>query len=174
MSTIVIYKSKYGSTKQYAEWIAQDLGCDVLEAKSVNSEMLTKYDTIIYGGGLYAEIIAGVSILTKNIDKLKDKKLIVFTTGITPSYCREYYDVMVPEKNFKPEILPMFKIFNFPGKMVLSELSLVHRTALKTLKKIMSAKENPTEMEKLLIELCDADGDFSDRELIKDLVEYAK
>ena len=57
--------------------------------------------------------------------------------------------------------------------MVMSELSGVHRAALKTLKKIMSGKENPTEMEKLLVELCDADGDFSDKSLIAELVEYA-
>ena len=56
--------------------------------------------------------------------------------------------------------------------MVLDELTLPHRAALKALKKIMSAKENPSDMEKLLIELCDADGDFSDREQIKDLIEY--
>ena len=29
-------------------------------------------------------------------------------------------------------------------------------------------------MEKLLVELCDANGDFSDRDAIKDLVEYAE
>ena len=29
-------------------------------------------------------------------------------------------------------------------------------------------------MEKLLVELCDANGDFSDRKAIKELVEYAK
>ena len=58
--------------------------------------------------------------------------------------------------------------------MLIDELSLVHRTALKTLKKIMSGKENPTEMEKLLIELCDANADFSDRNSIKELVEYVK
>ena len=58
--------------------------------------------------------------------------------------------------------------------MVLSELTPVHRAALKTLKKIMSAKKNPSDLEKLLIELCDADGDFSDRTQIKDLVEYIK
>ena len=45
---------------------------------------------------------------------------------------------------------------------------------IKTLKKIMSGKKNPTEMEKLLIDLCDADGDFSDKSLITELVEYAK
>ena len=71
-------------------------------------------------------------------------------------------------------MLEKIKIFNFMGRMVVDELSLVHRAAIKSLKKIMSAKENPTEMEKLLIELCDADGDFTDRNSIKELVEYIK
>ena len=174
MNTIVIYKTKYGSAKTYAEWIANELGCSAADAKDIKVDELKNYDTIIYGGGLYAEVIAGISLLTKNIDKLKGKKLIVFTTGITPMDCREYYDKMVLEKNFKPEVGSYFKIFNYPGKMIMSELSLVHRTALKTLKKIMSSKKNPSEMEKLLVELCDADGDFSDKNLIGELVEYAK
>ena len=38
----------------------------------------------------------------------------------------------------------------------------------------MSSKENPTEMEKMLIDLCDADGDFTDRTAIKELVDYIR
>lgn len=38
----------------------------------------------------------------------------------------------------------------------------------------MSAKENPADMEKLLITLCDADEDFSDRKLTDALVAYVK
>lgn len=174
MRTIVVYKSKYGSTKQYAEWIAEELSCDAVDAKNVKIDDLEKYDTIIYGGGLYAEVINGVILLTKNMDKLEGKKLIVYSTGITPLKYREYYDKLVIEKNFKLEMLEKIKVYNFLGKMILDELTIVHRTALKTLKKIMQGKENPTEMEKLLVELCDANGDFSDREAIKDLVEYAK
>jgi len=174
MNAIVIYKSKYGSTKTYAQWIANELGCDAVDAKETKIQDLQNYDTVIYGGGLYAEVIAGVSLVTKNIDKLKGKKIIVFSTGLTPQDCREYYDKMVWEKNFKPEVRDKVKMFNYPGKMIVSELSLVHRTAIKTLKKIMTGKKNPTEMEKLLIDLCDADGDFSDRSLITELVEYAK
>lgn len=30
--TAVIYKTKYGSTKKYAEWIAQNLSCDIFDA----------------------------------------------------------------------------------------------------------------------------------------------
>ena len=174
MKTIVLYKSKYGSTKAYAEWIAEDLGCDAREAKGVKVDDLLLYDTIIYGGGLYAENIAGASLITKNIEKLKDKKLVIFTTGITPLHVREYYDHEVLDKNIKPEIRQYIKVYNFMGRMVLSELSAPHRAALKMLKKVMSGKENPTDLEKMLIELCDADGDFTDRSAIADLVDYAK
>lgn len=174
MNTIVIYKSKYGSTRKYAEWIAEELFCQAVDVKNVKAEDLQEYDIIIYGGGLYAENIAGVTLLTKNLDVLQGKKLIVYTTGITPLDCRDYYDRMVWEKNFKGMGEKEIKVFNYLGRMIMSELSLAHKTALKTLKKIMSGKENPSEMEKLLVELCDADGDFTDRSAISDLVSYAK
>jgi len=174
MSAIVIYRSKYGSTKQYAEWIAEELGCEAHDAKGMKVDALLPYDTVICGGGLYAEVIAGVSLITKNIEKLEGKKLIVFSTGLTPPEYREYYDKLVLEKNFKPEMLSKIKVFNFPGKMIIEELSLPHRAALKTLKKIMTAKTNPTDMEKLLIKLCDTSEDMTDRAAIAELVGYAK
>ncbi len=174
MNTIVIYKSKYGSTKTYAKWICEELKCECIEAKNFKSEDFSKYDTIIYGGGLYAEMIAGISLITKSFDKLKDKKIVIFTTGLTPISLREYYDKMVIEKNFKNGVPKNIKIFNFLGKMKLQELSLPHKAAIKALKKIMSGKESLTEMEKMLIDLCDADGDFTDKSAIKPLIEYIK
>ena len=174
MKPIVIYKSKYGSTKAYAQWISEELDCAFVDAKNVRPDELLGYDTIIYGGGLYAETINGISLITKNLDKLSGRKIAVYTTGITPLECKEYYEEEIIKKNFKPEMLSKIKVFNFLGKMKMSELSFVHKTAIKALKKMISAKENPSDMEKLLIELCDADGDFSDKEQIKALIEYVK
>ena len=85
-----------------------------------------------------------------------------------------YYDKLVIEKNFKSGVPDNMKIYNFVGKMILDELSIVHRTAIKSLKKLMQGKENPTEMEKLLVELCDANGDFTDKNAIAELVSYCK
>lgn len=174
MNAIVLYRSKYGSTKTYAEWIAEELSCEAKDAKGVKIDDLLSYDTIIYGGGLYANLVNGLSFITKNIDRLSGKKLIVFAVGITPVHCKEYIEGYLIEKNFKPELRDKIPFFYFLGKMKKEELTLPHRTALKTLKKIMGGKENPTEMERLLIELCDVDDDFTDRNAIFDLVTYAK
>lgn len=172
MKAIVLYRTKYGSTKAYAEWIGEALGCEVRDAKGVKADELLGYDKIVYGGGLYAEVIFGVSLITKNFQILKDKKIAIYTTGITPLDCRAYYDGEVLEKNFKNGVPDNVKVFNFMGKMIIDELSIPHKLSLKALKKVMSARKNPTEMEKLLIELCDASGDFTDRAQIKDLLEY--
>ena len=95
MKSIVTYKSKYGSTKKYAEWIAEELNCEAFDLKNIKLDDLIEYDIIIHGGGLYAEIIAGANFYVKNFEKLKDKKIIIYSTGITPLDCRDYYDKMV-------------------------------------------------------------------------------
>ena len=156
----------------YAEWIKDELGCDIAEFKEINAKKLKEYDTIIYGGGLYAEVINGVTLITKNFDELKDKELIVYTTGITPLDLRDYYDKLVLNKNFKPYMQDKIKVYNFLGKMKSDELSKVHLAALKTLKKIMGSKENPSDMEKLLINLCDIDADLTDKSEINELIAY--
>ena len=50
----VVYKSRYGTTKQYAEWIAKALDAILLEASVVKPSQLASFDIVVYGGGLYA------------------------------------------------------------------------------------------------------------------------
>ena len=47
MNTVVIYKSKYGSTRTYAEWISKELECEIYDAKNIKADDLLKYDAII-------------------------------------------------------------------------------------------------------------------------------
>ena len=53
----VVYCSRYGSTKQYAQWLAEDLGADLYDVRRVYKEKLETYDTIVFGGGLYYGVI---------------------------------------------------------------------------------------------------------------------
>ena len=78
---VVIYASHYGFAEAYARWVAEDLQAELLEAGKVGRENLAKYGTIVYGGGLYAGGINGISLLVKNAERLRGKKLYLFTVG---------------------------------------------------------------------------------------------
>ena len=40
---VVIYESKYGATKQYAQWIADDLECDLVSASETNPDAIMQH-----------------------------------------------------------------------------------------------------------------------------------
>ena len=63
--TIVVYKSKYGTAKQYAEWIAEDLNCEIKNMDDIRARDLEPYDNIIFGGGVHAGGIEGFDTFRK-------------------------------------------------------------------------------------------------------------
>ena len=84
MNGVILYQSKYGATKRYAEWLSEETGFKCIETKKADINEIIAYDTIILGGGIYASGIAGLPFLKKNINKLTDKKIIVFCCGASP------------------------------------------------------------------------------------------
>ena len=81
MKTIVIYNSKTGFTKQYANWIAEALSCPCEPLKSVSAAELQGFDKIIFGGWIMGNMIMG-------LDKLRGMAVpaAVFAVGSTPPY----------------------------------------------------------------------------------------
>ena len=77
----VIYASHYGFTEAYARWLAEELAADLLEAGKVKREDLERHGTIVYGGGLYAGGVNGISLLVKNAERIQGKRLYLFTWG---------------------------------------------------------------------------------------------
>jgi len=116
----VIYKSKYGATKQYAEWIAQALDAALLEAGAVKPPQLASFDVVIYGGGLYAGGIDGVKLVAKN----PCKSLVVFTVGLANPKITDYAAIL--SKNFTGEALSKIKVFHLRGGIDYNKLGLLH------------------------------------------------
>ena len=54
MKTVVIYRSRYGHTEKYAKWLSEKLNADLFEASQIKGLDFSRYDNIIYGGGLCA------------------------------------------------------------------------------------------------------------------------
>lgn len=81
MKILLIYKSKTGFTEKYANWIKEELNCDIEKISNIHKIDLNSYDLVIFGSRIHAGRIDG-------LDKIKklnlDKKLIIFATGATP------------------------------------------------------------------------------------------
>ena len=174
-NTIVIYQSKYGSTKQYAEWIAEALNCRSCEATKTSIEELLQYETIIFGGGLYASGINGVSLITKNFEKLRVKKLIVFTVGLASTEDTSIFEPII-NKNFKKEMQPSVQFFHLRGGIDYTKLNLIHKTMMAMLKKtvIKKGESNLTDEDQLLLSTYGDQIDFTDQSTIQPILDCAK
>ena len=171
MSNIaVIYKSKYGTTKQYAEWIAVELNAALYEASSVKPVQLKSFDVVIYGGGLYAGGIDGVGLVTKN----PCKNLVVYTVGLADPESTDYTAIL--KKNFDEVFLSQIKVFHLRGGMDYKKLNLIHKGMMGMLRKITSKKPESEiiDEDKLFLETYGTKLDFMDKNTIKPLVEYVK
>ena len=172
MKTIVIYKSKTGFTRKYAEWIAEDLSADTFDISKVTINILTAYDTIIYGGSLYAVGIIGVKLITQNIDKLKDKKIVVFATGASPS--REDGINEVIDKNFTQEQQKYIKFFYLRGGFNYSKLNLFDKFLMTLLKwKIKNKKQEELSSDEIgMLAIYDKPVDFTEKRNIDRIITY--
>lgn len=174
VKAVVVYKSKSGFVKKYAQWIAEELQADIYEASKIDVNMLMLYDTIIYGGGLYAVGINGLKILTKNLDKLKDKKLVAFATGATPSRSEDIEKVK--NANFTPEQQKYIRFFYLRGGFDYTRLKLIDKVLMNLLKlKIKSKNKNKLiPDEKGMLAAYDEPIDFTSKKNIEELILYVK
>ncbi len=98
--TVVLYRSKYGSTQQYAEWIAASLGADIMPLDYAPDEALDLYKTVILGAPVRMGIIICADFLNEYWEQLKGKRIILFSVSGTepgdPEICT-YYEKSLPE-----------------------------------------------------------------------------
>ncbi|KKQ11823.1 MAG: flavodoxin domain-containing protein [Candidatus Babeliales bacterium] len=123
MKSLILYKSKYGSSKQYAQWLNQEINSDIFELDKCPS--LENYNVIILGGGVYMGKINGSDFISKNWDALKNKKVILFSTsGAEPGTpeVMGFYENSLPQ-----EIRTQIRYFSLSGACSYKDLTFLHK-----------------------------------------------
>lgn len=131
MNTLIIYGSRYGSTKCYAERLAETTGLKVVACSEAKD--LAGYDRIIYLGALCA---GGVMGLKKTVGKMSDnQELIVATVGLADPTAPD--NVANIRRSLKTQLPPHFydesRIFHLRGAIDYSRLGLKHRIMMSLL-----------------------------------------
>ena len=173
MSGIILYQSKYGATKKYVDWLAEETGFDIVETKKAKIGDISKYDTVILAGGIYASGISGLSFLKKNIDSLKNKKVAVLCVGASPFEKDAFNDIY--KHNFKKEISGI-KCFYARGTWNEEAMSFKDKTLCGMLQKAV-AKQDPSTYEpwqKALMSAVGQNCDWTDKKYLDELVRFIK
>lgn len=170
--TLVIYKSKYGYTKKYAQAIAKALSCEAIEIDAISTEKLNNYDVIIFGGGLYVGTVAGSKIIASNWDKISMKKIIVFAVGAhSEDKSNEVQPITIQAST--SEMLKKIKTFYLRGGLDYSRLTFIHKMGMGMMKKMINKKikdGTATLADKEILSSFDA----TDISTITPIVEYTK
>ncbi|OQB22766.1 MAG: Flavodoxin domain protein [Firmicutes bacterium ADurb.Bin182] len=176
MKTAVIYKSRTGFTKKYALWISEALSAELFEASYVSAKMLEAYDTVIFGGNLHAVGIDGVKLITRNLLKLKGKRVIVFAVGLSVPDEKIRNEVL--NNNFSLDERERIRFFYFRGGFDRSRLSLTDKILMALLKKKIENKKRKglklADDEKGMLAIYDKSVDYTSKKSIEPLVAYVK
>lgn len=168
---IIIYQSKYGATKKYANWLAEMTAFDCMETPNATLDKVSQYRTIVLCGGIYASGIAGLSFLKKHVRDLDGKKIAVFCVGASPYDEKAFHEIK--KHNLKGELSDL-PVFYGRGAWDESRMSFKDRALCKLLHKAI-AKKDPNTCEPWMKALMCAAGkscDWTDRKYLISLQDY--
>jgi menaquinone-dependent protoporphyrinogen IX oxidase len=169
MKTIVVYRSKSGFTKTYAEWIAKTAGADIKDGRQVKISDLLGYDTIVFGGALYISGINGISLIKNNLTRLEGKRVIVFTLGATPIRPETIDEIR--DKNFTAQEQKQIQFFLLRGGFDFSKLTFIDKILMTLLKVKLKLIKNPTADERGMLAAYGRPADFRKEKYITPIVE---
>ena len=99
---IILYQSKYGSTKRYADILQLELQFVTKDIKEVTLDELSPYKTIILCGAIYASGISGLKVIKSHYPSLKGKTIVVLAVGASPYQIDALNDIY--KHNFRSEV----------------------------------------------------------------------
>ena len=193
-STIVVFKSKYGTAEKYARWIGEELDCPVKSIDEIRARDLEPYENIIYGGGVHAGGIEGFDVFRKWIKPiLKDayydsfdvevnfkpeyykpsKKIVCFAVGINLQNFEARAELR--KVNFDKKWLRPLTCYYLDGKYEPERVQGADKLVMRFTTKLLNDKGlNMTADERLLLERIEKGCDLIDRSQIMPIVEEFK
>lgn len=173
-NTVVIYKSKNGSTEKYARWISQELGCSAVRAEDFSKKDFEKYDNIIYGGWVHAGGIMGFDLIKKNMRKLEGKKIVLFAVGL--NIMGQEQRIQLREINFDKKRVRGLTCYYCPGAYDPKTVKGMDQGLMKMMVKMLESKkaEDTTPEDIKLLEAVKKGADMVDRKYIEPIIAEFK
>lgn len=126
MKGAIFYSSKYGSTTQYASWIAEATGLPVFDAIDGNEDP-SNYDFLILGSPIIYFKLSIRKWLRKHWSGIEHKPILFYSVSGSPA--GKKLDNWI-SKSLPQEAISKMHFVNLMGRQIPEELTLFDRTML--------------------------------------------
>nr|WP_295864917.1 flavodoxin domain-containing protein [uncultured Chitinophaga sp.] len=126
MRGIIIFQSRYGATRQYANRISRALQIPAAEAGEVTQARLAAADFIILGTSIYIGRMLLRGWMEQHAPLLKGKPLFLFVVCATKAEQQEKLNSYVVQ-NVPAQLLTHCHRYFYPGKIQYRELSFTDK-----------------------------------------------
>jgi menaquinone-dependent protoporphyrinogen IX oxidase len=162
MKGIIVYKSKYGSTKQFSEWLREDTGFDLFDISTLSTD-LGNYEMIVIGSSIHGGQISLRSWIIQYWELFKDKSVVLMLTSGTSD---NRFIQKTMEKSFPEIIRNGITLFPVGGRYIFSKMSMFDRLIIRI---VASLTKHPAAKKGMLTE-----RDEVNRDGLKELVDFIK
>lgn len=170
-NAIVIYRSKTGFTKKYAEMIAEELACPAAEWKSATPKNISQYDTLIFGSRAHAGRFDGYRQAKELFLKSGSNNFILFATGAMPNTSKETIQEFW-RQNLSAEDLKAFSHFYMQSGLCYEKMGISDRIMMRAAKAMMKKKKEKTPQDREFEQAISKSYDISSKEYIMPLIHY--
>lgn len=170
---IIVYKSRTGFTKKYAEMIVKEINCPLVDHKAATAETLSKYDLVVFGSRAHAGRIDGYKKAKKLFEKSGIKNVILFVTGATPNSAKDMIEQFWSQ-NLTADEMKRFPHFYMPSGLCYEKMSFSDKMMMKAMASMMKKKKDKTPYERELEQSIASSYDISSPRFIEPLVEFLK
>lgn len=142
MKTIILYYSKTGFTRQYAQWLAQDTGAECVPYEKRRGVKLDSFDAIVFGGRLRAGTIGGAKWFFREAAGLSGKRLALFFTGAMPPDPEGIRRAV--EQNVPPQERERIPAFYLWGGLNYEKMGFLDKAMMAGFRKMLASKKAPS------------------------------
>ena len=142
-NTIIVYKSKTGFTKRYAEQLAGKLGCTALAEKEAKPKRLRGCHTLVFGTRAHAGRIDGLAGGLRLCRQSGAQRLVLFVTGAMPCAAREQIEALW-KQNLSEQQRRDIPHFYLQSGLCYERMGWTDRMMMRGLAAMLRGKKNKT------------------------------
>lgn len=165
----ILYNSKTGFTRRYAELLALELGCTALPLSQAPAD-LSQYSAVAFGSRLHAGIFDGWKKAQKLLAGRGAKRLVVFATGAMPDEAEDAIQKMW-EQNLTPAEREAVPHFYLQAGLCYEKMGGVDRAMMKFAAWAMSRKKVKTPEDEAFQNAISKSYDISDPKYLRPLAD---